>query len=229
MESFDDRCFATFKNKKLSKFLENFMVIEIEKEEWVIVSDDGDTVALRYKDNEKPNYFISKSLIEQENLGPNNTYVEIHKHPFIDLAKLLGFRNTCLGQKGDKCLTKKEATQLVKAFNGGECKTIIPLGRGKITKERNRWIRLLQAYISCDEKGETTISFGSHCSGETWAALIAISKAFPKTRIVLQEYHEYYCSREEYSMSHVIYVFKNGYYKIVKQKHKYENYLDEDD
>ena len=224
-----DHCIATFKNQQMVKSINKYLVTEIEEEEWLITSEDEDFINLGKPDNndEYGSYYsINKAEFNKDNVRNGNVYVEIHKRTFIDLAKLFGQRNVCMGQKGDKRLTKKEARKIVRTFEYG--KHYFPVQKGKMTEHDEKYIRLLSAYIRTNEKGYTTISFDSFCSGEALAVLRALSSKFPKTKITLEEEHEYW-DREEYSLSRDTYVVKNGKSEHVDSVSEYEDYTDYDE
>lgn len=222
---------AKFKNKKLAQLINNYLVIEKDEEEWVITSEDESFIYLGkpYNNMDFAAFqTINKSRVKKENLRPNNVYVETHTRSYFDLAKLLGIRDTCLGQKGDKTLTKKEALEIIKALNHGNFGFFMPLGKGRLSKNTEKWLRLSDAYVDTDEKGITTIGFGSERTGEALAVLIALSKKFPKTRIELEDYYDYYSSREPSWMHRYRYVVKNGNYKQVEDTYESESWDDYD-
>lgn len=224
-----DHCIAKFKNQKLVKFIDKYVVTEIREEEWLITSEDEEFVNLGKPDNTEEYgsyYSINKTKFNKDNVRNGNVYVEIHKRTFVDLAKLFGYRNVCMGQKGDKRLTKKEARKIVRTFNYG--KHYFPVEKGRMTERHERDVRLLSVYIRTDEKGYTTIGFDAFSLGEALAVLRTLSSRFPKTKITLEEEHEYW-DREEYSLNRDTYVVKNGKSEHVDSISKYEDYTNYDE
>ena len=221
-------CKATFKNKKLNKFLNSLVVTETSTEEWLVLSEDTSWYALGFPEdgmNGEPHYFIGKPLAKPENLKPNNRYVETYTTSYFDVAKLLGIRNVCFGQKGDKRLNKKELKTISEFFKRGG--VLMFLDKGKTTKTQEKLIRLINACSWCDEKGKTTISFNTIGSSAALPFIIALSSKFPKTRIELEDYEDEWDSREGYFMSQVITVIKNGKDKIIVNKSESEHYYDD--
>ena len=219
-------CIAKFKNQKLRKYLNTCVVTETKKEEWVITSEDETFIYLGKPYNcEDFVAFssINKKALKKENVKDGNIYVEVHKYTFIDLAKLYGIRNVCLGQKGDRRLTRKEAAQIVDSFNHGGFRDFTPLSKGKLTKGAERSIRLISAYFDSDEKGVTTIHFDSDGCEEALAALMAASLKFPKARILV-ETHDEDLDTVSFYMTHTTFAVKNGKYDEVYSKH--ESYYD---
>lgn len=233
---YEDYCLAKFKNQKLRKYLNACVVTETEEEEWVIMSEDETSIYLgkpdKDEDEDEDNdedfaefYNINKRTFKKENVKDGNIYVEVHKYTFIDLAKLYGIRNVCLGQKGDRRLTRKEVAQIVDSFNHDGSRTFMPLSKGKLTKNIERKIRLIRANFDIDEKGVTTIHFeDSFCYSEALAALMAASLKFPKARILVETHNEE-LDTERFYLTHTTFAVKNGKYDEVDSKY-YESYYD---
>lgn len=231
MSSFSaDYCIVTFKNQKLAKFLNDLIITETKEEEWLITSEDENFIYLGKSynsldfDDFNP---IDKSRFIKENVRPNNVYVEVNNYHYIDLAKALGLRDTLYGQKGDKRLTKKEAFKIYKAQNYNRLGYIVPLEKGRITKNCERSLRLESVRVKTDEKGITTVHFGSSNCDTALAILKAASLKFPKTLIVVESHDEEWDSVEGGYMYHDIYTVKNGEYKQVDVK--WESYDDDDE
>ena len=214
-----DHCIATFKNKRLTKYLSRFIAVETYEEEWDEQPDPENSCTVC-------TYLGRKGENNKRRSWAKNIVVRTINLTYIDLAKLYGFRKTCLWEKGDKRLTKKEAKKIVRTFNYG--KHYFPVGKGRLTAVDEKYIRLVSAYFHTDDDGITTISFDEFAIGEALSVLRVASLKFPKTKIKLEELHEYWDS-EEYSKNAVYYEIKNGESKCVDHISEYEDYTDHDE
>ena len=168
---------------------------------WSEYSTKATTNSEVLKERIRKAFFHFKGPHTWENLnfqtGKVEEEAEIVEFDFIDLAVLLGIRETCYQQEGDTPLTKEEVVRFLKALNKQHVihHYIAPVEENRtqsldeLAGYFNEWDeRLVTGRVTENEDGSVEVYLNAQTYMSLWMALTTV---YPGSEIDVWEYEDY--------------------------------------